>query len=175
MQRNLIVAVLGLALPAWVSAATITYTGWSDPVAGYGDLPLARYINAPTGVGTIVLQAGAGQQVELTRYDIAGWTGDGKPATNTLTLLIIQDENNNELSNYPLYLTATATSPFFHFTDPVGAVGSTLTITFTDQDNGRPGYIGIANVQYVEVAVPEPSSIGVLWLAGTILGRRRRA
>lgn len=172
MLKRTVGAAFCLALPAWVSAATVTYSGWSEPVAGYGDLPLARYINSPTGIGTIVLQADVGKEVVFTSYDISGLRDIAESQSLLLTSVLVEDEILGELSFYPLDLTIPALSQS-HTTEFPLAQGTQLTVTFADLSNSQTGYIGIANVQYADVAVPEPASLGVLCLAGLILARRR--
>jgi hypothetical protein len=139
--------------------------------AQYGDL--SNVIWTGTNSFDLRLVADAGYLVTLGSFDMAGW-----PNTDyTIPSLQVRDGDGNVLFDQPnALIQGDGTGPghsTFTFTTPLSA--STLLIFF---DPGMAGSnVGMDNVQFGELQVPEPRAFVLIVAAGgvALLLRARRA
>ncbi len=163
LQNPLSLAIIVLSPSSW---GTVLTNG------GFNSLSTVIYNegNATNGTFTVSLQAEAGFLASLDGFDLGNFG-----AAVTLPFVRVEDENGSPLfaqTNVDLPA-STAAHLDFDFSTPLEAQELNIIVDVTGL-GGATDNIGIANVQFGQ-AVPEPSSIAFLSIAGLALLARRRS
>ena len=127
------------------------------------------------GHHTIGFSADTGFAVVLNSFDF-GLTSETSPASTTWDLTLTKDSDAS-VAWSDLNLTLNAGDVFTLSPGFTGESGASYTLTFnrTADSFGSNGRHGIDNLNFSQVAVPEPTTIGLLGVAGlAALALRRR-
>lgn len=143
----------------------------------YGDLQNVLYERNHNIPLVLSLSADPGYKVNLLHFDLAAFE-PFVPISPVINSVRISDESNNLLYSVDDVLISNSRRTAFNF--PIALQGQTLRFEI-DGTNISQGFnntnIGIDNVTFSQVAVPEPMSVslGVLGAALMALGTRRRS
>ena len=139
---------------------TVEYTGLKAYTGSYGDLARVAYLDA---VSSVTFTADPGFVLTLNSLDLAGY--DGAATLDEITVTGVTS---------PFAQSAIAAPATGHNTVNVGVTGSTLTLNFADSSGGL---VGVSNISFSQsaAAVPEPTAVALVGMAGVgLLARRRR-
>ena len=149
--------------------------GSTDPslwTTGYGDLTNVLFENVDnTGFLTITLMADPGFEVILHSFDVASFSS----SDDTIDLVGVGDAPlSSSLFGETNAIISATTSTAYDFLTPLQA--SEVVITIDSRNIGSSNdNIGIDNITFSQVAIPEPSSALLLVFGGLgIIGRRRK-
>ena len=153
----------------------VSYTA-VDPnlwTSGYGNLENVYYDEADFSDGfSLTLTADAGFEVGLFGFDAAAFFGD-----EIAPEVAITDGNGNVLWSQTNAEIDSTTHTSFDFVDGIFANSLSIEIDLTGL-GGSSDNIGIDNISFVQqtAAVPEPSSLLLVWITGIGVAsiRRRR-
>jgi hypothetical protein len=166
----------GTANTPHIVASYVNAAGWPS---GYGDLTNVCYpFGASSPILSIKLTADPGYQVALQSFDLAGW-----PNTDyTINSVQVRDGNGSVLYSAPNLLvqgdsvgsphTALSFAPLVSSTLQISVDATNITASFGAEN------IGLDNLRFSQVPVPEPASIATALSASLIgavilLGRHR--
>ena len=140
---------------------------------GYGDLTNVYYDETDFSDGfSLTLTADAGFEVGLFGFDAAAFFGD-----EIAPEVAITDGNGNVLWSQTNAEIDSTTHTSFDFVDGIFANSLSIEIDLTGL-GGSSDNIGIDNISFVQqtAAVPEPSSLLLVWITGIGVAsiRRRR-
>jgi len=152
---------------------TVTY-GDTDPAlwtTGYGNLTNVLFEDADaTGILTITFDADPGYEVRLHSFDLASFSGD-----RIVDLVDVNSASSSLFSENNSLISGT-TSTLYNFVSPLQADDIIISIDARNLGSNNDD-IGIDNIVFSQVAVPEPSSALLIGLGclGLIIHRRKIA
>ena len=165
--------VIGSLLGSTTPNVEVDYVGTGEPriwTAGYGDLPFVLFDDLDFENGfSVEFTADAGYEVGIVGFDLAAFGSD-----QAIPGVEIVNGSGTSLwsASSPTVSGSTRTS-----FSTGGVFGSSLTINLDLTGlGGNSDNIGIANIQFGQVAVPEPGGAGMLLLGiFGLLARRKRS
>lgn len=137
--------------------------------SGYGDLDKVAFASSNGYAAEVSINPAPGFGVRLVSFDLAGWPN----LDRTLPNLRLLDSAGNVLLNY------TANGPVAIQGDLVGARHTTFTPNLVSNGAiriqwGNDWDIGIDNIQFQIVPIPEPPVWALLLLGGSVVAWRVR-
>ncbi len=162
----------GVGTEGFTPDVQISY-GDSDPTlwtTGYGDLVNVLYeATGSTGVLTVTLTADPGFLVQLYEFDAAGW-----PNTDyTIDAVRVSDGGSDLFLQTDVFISGATSTPFDFTASPLTAPQLILEIDARNLGASSDN-IGIDNIRFGQVAIPEPSTFALALLSLLGMGNRRR-
>jgi len=137
----------------------------------YGDLTNVLYQGVNGGVLTVTFTADPGFQVQLYDFDAAVWPSPTPDLT--INAVRVSDGINTLFEQLTFPISGTTHTPFDFTAAPLTASVLILEIDALNLGNISDN-IGIDNVRFGQIAIPEPSTLAIAALGLLGMGCRRR-